>query len=101
MSEDDKVKFLDNPHFKKWTEKERKERKEIPPEIQFDLWNNFTNTENRLATHREVINDETYGEFKVGYWQDNKCRKWNKGDMSEDDKVKFLANPYFKEWTEK
>jgi superfamily II DNA or RNA helicase len=101
MTEPAKIKFLENIYFKQWTEKEKNEKKEIPPEIKFKLWNDFTKENKRLVIRSEVILDDTYGEFKVGFWQDTQCQKWNKDKMTEPAKIKFLENIYFKQWTEK
>ena len=96
MTEIEKIKFLANPHFKQWTEEENKR---IPQDIKFKIWNNLTIEENRLVKDKEVINDETYGEINIGIWQDTQKRKWNKNQMTENEKIKFLANIHFKEWT--
>jgi hypothetical protein len=34
-------------------------------------------------------------------WQDTQKQKWNKNVMTETEKIKFLANPHFKKWTQK
>jgi hypothetical protein len=94
MNENEKIKFLANPHFKKWTEG-------ISQDILFKIWNDLTIENERLAKKREVINDETYGEINIGTWQNTQCQKWNKNKMNENEKIKFLANPHFKKWTEK
>jgi superfamily II DNA or RNA helicase len=98
MNENEKIKFLANPHFKKWTEKEKKE---ISQDILFKIWNDLTIENERLFKYKEVINDETYGEINIGIWQQRQCHKWNKNKMNENEKIKFLANPHFKKWTEK
>lgn len=69
--------------------------------IKFEIWNNLTIEENRLVKDKKVINDETYGQINIGKWQSAQKQKWTKNQMTENEKIKFLANPYFKEWTQK
>ena len=97
MTADEKIKFLANPHFKKWTQKEKKE---IPQNILFKIWDDLTIERGELLKKLDIVDDETYGEIKIGSWQDKQKQKWNKNKMKENEKVKFLANPHFKKWTQ-
>ena len=107
MSKDEKNLFLANIHFKAWTEQEKKEKKEkketkrIPQENLFKIWNRLTIERGNLLKKLDIINDDKYGTIKLGSWQHNQKQKWNKHKMKETEKAKFLANPYFKEWTQK
>ena len=101
MTENQKIKFLANIHFKEWTKKEKKEKKKIPQEILFKIWNNLTIERGELIKQTEVINHENYGQINIGKWQSAQKQKWTKNQMTENEKIKFLANPYFKEWTQK
>jgi hypothetical protein len=101
MTEIEKIKFLENIHFKKWTEEEKKEeKKEIPQNILFKIWNDLTIERGELLKKLDIVDDETYGEIKIGFWQDRHKTKWSKNKMTEIEKIKFLENTYFKKWTE-
>jgi hypothetical protein len=98
MTENEKIKFLGNPYFKAWTEQEKKE---IPQETLFQLWNDLTIKRGELIKQTEIINHKNYGQINIGKWQSTQKQKWTKNQMTENEKIKFLANPYFKEWTQK
>jgi superfamily II DNA or RNA helicase len=100
MTENEKIKFLGNPYFKEWIKKEKKENKKIPQETLFQLWNVLTIKRGELIKKTEVINHENYGQINIGKWQSTQKQKWTKNQMTENEKIKFLANPYFKAWTE-
>ena len=100
MTENQKIKFLANIHFKEWTEEEKKEKKEIPQNILFKIWNDLTIERGELLKKLDIVDDETYGEINIGSWQHTQKQKWNKNQMTENEKIKFLANPHFKKWTE-
>ena len=68
--------------------------------IKFKIWNSLTIERGELFKCCDIINDETYGEIKIGRWQDTQKTKWTKNQMTENEKIKFLANIHFKEWTE-
>jgi len=67
-------------------------------DIKFNIWDRFTIENERLAKHKEVIVDDTYGIINIGRLQHYYKEKWSNNKLSEDDKKKLLENVYFNNW---
>ena len=98
LSEDDKKKLLSNVYFQNWC---KTEKQQIPFDISFVIWNEYTIKNKRLAKQKEVIIDDKYGTINIGSLQDRYKQKWSNNKLSEDDKKKLLSNVYFNNWIDK
>ena len=98
LSEDDKKKLLSNVYFNNWC---KTEKQQIPNDIAFVIWYEYTNSIKRLAKAKEIIIVDKYGSINIGSLQDRYKKKWSNNKLSENEKKKLLSNVYFQNWIDK